>query len=328
MPIDFYQPKWKGRKKVRHFVAALAIGATAFSLHYVYKQNSEGVGWTRQTVVRVKDGNHRPPEILCVTVFLLNGTTTWTVPADFGALVSVECIGAGSGGNGSSTAGNIASGGGGAYAKITSTSTALTPGVTVINVGIGLGGAGVSGVTTTGNVGGDTWWNATSRTDAVTNGSGKSCAAQGGQAATSATGGLGGTAANSVGTVTSSGGNGTVGANAHGSGGAAGPNGAGASGSSTAGGSADGGTVAGPTVSAVGNSGTEFDATHGCGTGSFSSASPTRAGGLYGGAGNSFVSLFSGAGANGLLVIIYTPAAALKSKIVQINQAVKRAAFW
>jgi hypothetical protein len=286
------------------------VGSTAVNLWYAgiqigpFQQNLSVYG---ERVSQDQRGKTlRDVIAVNTTVFLLNGTTTWTVPADFGSLVSVQCIGAGSGGNGSSTAGNIASGGGGAYAKITSTSTALTPGVTVINVGIGLGGAGVSGVTTTGNAGGDTWWNATSRTDAVTNGSGKSCAAQGGQAATSATGGLGGTAANSVGTATFSGGNGTVGTNAHGSGGAAGPNGAGASGSSTAGGSADGGTVAGPTVSAAGNSGTEFDATHGCGTGSFSSASPTRAGGLYGGAGNSFVSLFSGAGANGLLVITYT----------------------
>lgn len=303
----YHQPQWKGHKLVRHLVSTIAIGSLALTLGYVYKKID--YGWTRNTIIIYKDAKGpRDPLVVSTTVFLLNGTTTWTVPADFSALVSVECIGAGSSGNFSPTSGNIASGGGGAYAKITTTSTTLTPGVTSINVGIGLGGASTSSNVVS-NAGGDTWWNATSLANAVTNGSAVSCAAQGGQPTASATGGLGGTAANSVGTAKFSGGNGTAGSNAHGSGGAAGPTGAGAAGSSTAGGAADGGTVAGPTVSSIGNSGTEFDATHGCGTGSFSSASPGRAGGLYGGAGNAFLSAGSGAGADGLLVIVYTSSA-------------------
>ena len=76
----------------------------------------------------------KPPAI-AVSVITTTGSVTWTVPANFISLVSVECI---SGGGGSDQNG---SSGGGAYAKITSTSTTLTPGVTSISIGIGAGGA-------------------------------------------------------------------------------------------------------------------------------------------------------------------------------------------
>lgn len=306
-----YQPKWKGRKKIRHLVAALTIGTATISLHYVYSKVDTPTenGWKRETVfVRSIERHSKPPEILSVTVFLLNGTSTWTVPSDFMALVSVETIGAGSSGNADPTASKAASGAGGAYAKITSTSTTLTPGVTVINVGIGLGGVGVVTTNDISNAGGNTWWNATSLANAVTLGSAVACASQGGQAAGNAVAGPGGTAANSVGTTKFSGGNGfvTTATAANGSGGAAGPSGAGGAGTVAAGGSADNATVAGPTVTANGNSGTEFNATHGCGTGAFTSTGTAQSGGLYGGGGTCVSSGTSGAGANGLLVITYT----------------------
>lgn len=305
----YYQPKWKGRKKVKHFVAALSIGATVLSLHYVYNKVDKPTekGWTRETVFR-SHSEHRPPEILCVTVFLLNGTTTWLVPDNFASLVSVQCIAAGSSGDSTNSIANSGSGGGGAYAKITTTSTTLTPGVTSINVGIGAGGAAVTGNSVS-SAGGATWWNATSLANAVTNGSAVSCAAAGaGAAAGGGSGGAGGTAANSVGTTKFSGGNGHGSASNQGGGGAAGPAGAGTNGSATAGGAANLSTTAGPTTAANGNSGTEFDASHGCGTGAYTvSNTVARTGGLYGGGGTTTsAAVASGPGANGLLVITFT----------------------
>lgn len=308
-----YQPKWKGRKKIRHLVAALTIGAATISLHYIYKKIDTPTenGWKRETAfVRSTERHSNPPEVLSVIAFLLNGTTTWTVPVDFGSLVSVQCIGAGSSGNSTSFAAQKAAGGGGADAKITTTSTALTSGVTIINVGIGLGGASVTNNTTS-TAGGDTWWNATSLANAVTLGSAIACAAQAGQASTSGVAGLGGTAANSVGTTKFSGGNGNAAVTATGGGGAGGPSGAGSNGTATNGGNADNGTVLGPTVTADGNSGTEFDGTHGCGTGALTlTATVGNTGGLYGGGGScgNGTTSASGAGANGLLIITYTTA--------------------
>lgn len=298
----YHQPQWKGRKLVRHFVCALAIGTISLTLGYVYKKID--YGWTRDTTIIYKDAKGpREQFISATTVFLLNGTTTWTVPANFNALVSVECIAAGSAGNSNALASTRKGGAGAAYAKITSTSTTLTPGVTSINVGIGTG-PGVLNASSL--AGGDTWWNATSLANAVTNGSAISCAAQGG-GPTSATPAVGGAAASSVGTTKFSGGNGSAVGTANGGGGAGGPAGAGGAGTNTAGGAANNATTAGPTVTANGNSGTEFDPTHGCGTGAFTSTSTAQSGGLYGGGGTGTGSaVTSGAGGNGLLVIVFT----------------------
>jgi hypothetical protein len=233
-----------------------------------------------------------------VTVFLTSGTT-WTVPADFGALVSVECIGAG-GGNvaGAGTGG----GGGGAYSKITTTTTPLIAGVTVINVGIGTGAGGANG--------GATWWNATSLANAVTNGSAQSCAAQGGRVNATQTGGAGGAAASSVGTTKFSGGaggNGTSGGDSGGGGGAAGPLGAGGNGGAAGttagegagggggngGGSAGGNGAPGPVGGAGGN--------NNAGTGGGAAGDPGVAGTNGGGGGGVSSTGVSqgGAGGNG-----------------------------
>lgn len=303
----YHQPKWKGRKIVRRFVAALAIGSLSLSLHYVYKKTDQG--WTRDTVISRKDSKGPREQFVSVTtVFLLNGTTTWIVPADFLSLVSVECLGAGSSANSQTTSAARASGSAAAYAKITSTSTTLTPGVTSINVGVGLGGASVTGAVAS-NAGGDTWWNATSLANAVTNGSAVSCAAEGGKAAASGVAGAAGAAANSVGTTKFSGGIGNAANTISGGGGAAGPAGAGTAGNTSSGGAANNSTTAGPTSPHIGNSGTEFDASHGCGTGAWTNSGTGFAGGLYGGGGCcSTVANPSGPGADGLLVIVYTPA--------------------
>ena len=70
-------------------------------------------------------------------VFITSGTT-FTVPSDFGSLVSVECIGGGgSGAKGKVGVSYATGGGGGAYAKVTSIS-GLTAGGSV-NIAVGAG---------------------------------------------------------------------------------------------------------------------------------------------------------------------------------------------
>lgn len=239
-------------------------------------------------------------------VILTNGTTTWSVPTCWHT-ITAECVSAGGNGNNQSTATQRSSGGGGSYAKST---IPVTAGAT-LNVGIGAGPAGVTSAGATSN-GGDTWFNATSLANAISNGASLSCGAQGAQAGTTTTAGQGGLSSASVGSVKASGGNGDHGLSFGGGGGAGGPNGAGSNGvgsntTGASGGNADGGTVSGPTVSAIGNSGTEFDGSHGLGTGGVRTTAVSGfAGGLYGGGGSHGNSTgTSGPGANGLLVINY-----------------------
>lgn len=105
-----------------------------------------------------------------------------------------------------------------------------------------------------------------------------------------------------------------------GGGGAGGPHGNGGNGANSVGttpgggGAADAGTVPGqPTASAPGNSGTEWDATHGCGGGGAGSAAvgtPSGTGGNFGGGaggwfeGETTPTTLSG---DGLIIITYTP---------------------
>jgi len=77
-----------------------------------------------------------------VVFITTTGASTYTIPSDFGSLVSIEAIGGGAGGRkaaSSSTPGP--GGGGGAYAKITSAT--LTPGAS-ISVQVGPGGTVVT----------------------------------------------------------------------------------------------------------------------------------------------------------------------------------------
>lgn len=144
------------------------------------------------------------------TIFIVSGTS-WIAPSDFNPNNnSIECYGGGSDG-GVTTSG--AGGGGAAYAKTTNVN--VNAGAS-INIHIGSAGAR------------DTYFNATSLANAVSNGTGISCGAQG------ATGTAGGLASSSCGSTKFNGGNGGTSNNATcgggGGGGAAGPNGAGAAG--------------------------------------------------------------------------------------------------
>lgn len=64
--------------------------------------------------------------------------TTYTIPADYISLVSIECIGGGGGGSYSLT--NLGGGGGGGYSRITTSLPTLTPSSSV-SIVIGTGGA-------------------------------------------------------------------------------------------------------------------------------------------------------------------------------------------
>lgn len=136
-----------------------------------------------------------------VVFITTTGAGTFTVPSDFGSLVSVECIG---GGKSGATSG--AAGGGGAY-SLSDAVTGLTAGGTAY-VSVGAAGA-------------DTWFNAASNAAPSTTSQGA--------LAKGSTSGTGGASASGVGTTKYSGGNGG-GNYGGGGGGAAGPSGAGKNG--------------------------------------------------------------------------------------------------
>lgn len=235
------------------------------------------------------------------TVLITSGTS-FTIPTDFGTLISVEAIGGGGAGG---TGAGYGGGGGGAYAKSTCV-TGLSPGLsTYVSIGQG-GGAGMSGTAT--------WFNAVANTAPSTFTQG--VLAQGGQVGTGSCGGAGGSAATSVGTQRWSGGSGgrlfSIGS-ASGGGGAAGPNGTGGTGGRSffgichAGG---GGGGSGGTLSIAGSAGSQGGSTNGGagggtggGAGGVASAgSPGTAGsggGGGGGAGTSSAGYAGGAGATG-----------------------------
>ena len=116
------------------------------------------------------------------------------------------------------------------------------------------------------NAGGDSFFNAASMASCAAAGPTSCVGAKGGNAGSTTTQVLGGSAASSVGTVKFSGDNGFFG-KTDGAGGAAGPNGAGGNGTATLSGSGDNGTTAGVSGSVVGTNGTEWDASHGSGSG-------------------------------------------------------------
>lgn len=267
------------------------------------------------------------------TVTSLNGTAgsnqTYTVPTDWNDRNNfVDAIGAGASGaarSASTGAAYLASGGGGGgWSRITNLS--LTKGGSV-TYRLGSGGTAIgplTGSSSNGNSGGDTWFNATVFASSSVGAKG---GINGTQGTTSQTGGAGGASGSGIGGSKNSGGRGgsataaTVGA---GGGGAAGPNGAGNQGvdrgtdGGSNGGSGDAGSggSAGSAGSNNGGDGTEYGST-GSGGGGGGNATGTLTitagnGGNYGGGGGgcaAFASktVTSGAGINGLVVTSYTP---------------------
>jgi hypothetical protein len=244
---------------------------------------------------------------MATTVFLTTtGGATWTKDSTWNdADNDVHGIGAGGNGGNGYQGGTIfvfqlgaSGGGGGAYATKADITLAGNPSYTIgaggsltdtnFHSGQVIAKAGTNGVTTTVGVGG----------------AAASCTPSTG----AFSGGNGG--ANGVGASGSGGGSG-------------GPSGAGANGTGSggAGGSANGGTPAGGAPNTAGTAGTFWSGTHGPGSGAGGRTSgPANglAGGLYGGAGSGGVNngVGGGSGAQGLIVLIWTPAAG--AKYVQI----------
>jgi hypothetical protein len=267
---------------------------------------------------------------------------TWTSPADWNnSNNTIECLGGG--GSGSAVRGQTtaaAGGGGGAYSLISNYSVA-TPGTTQITYRIGAGGTQVTQSTTgatSGNVGGDTWFNGSSFPGSGTTNA--NCGAKGGSAGTTGASQApaGGVGTDGWGETRRSGGNGgntstytTVGT---GGGGAAGDSAAGGNGvaasandSATAGGQANGTGAAGGAGSSgtaartgdTGGTGTEWQTSPAYGSGgggggarSSNNTSTGGPGGNYGaggggGARSGNSNATGGAGTQGVIIITYTP---------------------
>jgi hypothetical protein len=264
--------------------------------------------------------------LLTLLVSPTGSNQTFTSPGTWNSANNkIECIGAGAGGGGSSASDTPwpGGGGGGGYSAITNFSFAA-PGTTTATYQIGSGGAG--GIVTTvgldGGVGGDTWFNATTLAGSSVGAHGGGSLNNGSGSLATPAGGLGGSVTGAQGTTKLAGGAGGAGGsgtgNGGGGGGSAGPSGAGGAGvvgPTSTGGSADNGTVAGGAKGSNGNSGTEFDGTHGCGSGGGGGANAAagKTGGLYGGGGGggstSTVDVNGGAGAQGIVVLTWTPLA-------------------
>lgn len=180
-------------------------------------------------------------------------TDGWQVPADWNSSNNtIRVYGGGGGGNDNGDNGH--GGGGGAYSEVSNVS--LTPGAYVSYSVGGGGAAGLSG-DTTGDDGGDTWFNGTTC-------GGASACAKAGTGASGASAGTGGAAGSGVGSTKYSGGNGgighTTGDTGGGGGGAAGPSGAGAIGgpgntAATTGGGGGGGGANNGTAGSMGTNG-------------------------------------------------------------------------
>lgn len=184
-----------------------------------------------------------------VVFITTTGSGTYTIPNDFGSLVSVEAIGGGGGSNGSG-------GGGGAYSKST-TMTGLSAGLAVYyQVGAG-GTAGSSSGPTNGGAGGDSWFSLINSAPSASSSGANGVLAKGGSGSTASgnVAGGGGVSSSGAGDLRYSGGSGgsSGGGKGAGGGGAAGPGGAGG----TGGGGADnaGGGGGGASLTGAGYNG-------------------------------------------------------------------------
>src|SRR5450631_3029585 len=273
---------------------------------------------------------------------------TWIVPSDWNnASNTIETIGAGGSGAAAGNAA-ATGGGGGAWNKSTNISLTPGASVSYEVGAGGTSVTAAYGGYTNGNAGGDTWFCSSTSNCSSINGSAIIVASKGGSggmgAYLSATAGAGGIGTAGVGAHSNSGGaggtvlsypNGNCSYCSTGGSGAGGPNGPGNKGVNqgtqglpSAGGSGDngsggaGGTAGQYQNGGTGGNGNEYDATHGVGGGgaggmSYSSAGYNSGiggtGGSYGGGGGGGFtqaggSGTSGAGAQGIILITYTPA--------------------
>jgi hypothetical protein len=340
-PDDRGRILWEGWISDREAVDAILHSILRGALKFEPELWGEVEEW-RSPGGRWKRGDFRPEwfgelvpllAVATVTFITTTGSGTYTAPADFvSAGSTAEAIGSGGSGGaakylGSSFNAAASGGSGGAYALASASS--LSAGGTASTV-VPTGGASVS--TSTDQINGNAGADASFGSLAIAKG-GLGGTANSTSGSISANGVSGGAASGSTGSTKNNGGaSGTATStpansqNATGGGGAGGGTSAGtasaASSSGTlgasSGGQGDGSTGGaggtGNTGSAggTGSTGTEWDASHGSGGGGGGSGSSSGGGtgGLYGaGGGAGFASTTgkSGAGAQGILVVTYTP---------------------
>lgn len=279
------------------------------------------------------------------------GSPTWTSLADWNnSANTVHIIGGAGGGAGGSGTFHACGGGAGGY-RGRPNYVVATPGTTVVNTNIGSGGAAriVLASSLAGLPGLDSWWDTGLAANSAPRGLG------GGVGSAAANGGAGGAPTAGGSDTVSNGGaggnlSGASGSGGSGGGGGGGPAGAGSAGVSsastgsaiqTAGGAANNGATAGGAVTAGGGSGTEFDGSHGIGSGGGGSASTSAditggSGGNYGGGGAgartaAANTATSGAGVQGMIVLVYTPVVAgqpFVKRMAGVAHATRRRNVW
>jgi hypothetical protein len=305
----------RGKKLKTIFLGSLVIGALSLGLWNKLEQVAFG---QQRLISYVGHSHHRPDIILSATVFLTSGSsfdTASTLPGWNPSSNWVDCIGGGGGGPNQGTY-PAAGGGGGGGGWVRYTNMGALPATVSYSIG---GGGNLS-------AGGATTFNAST---IVANGGGLGTTGAGGVGGTWAggtagrSGGAGGNPNNS--TAAGGGGGGAAGPNANGNGGGTSGSNSGAAGGAGDGGSGGGGGAggvwpSGPNAGA-GGAGTEYGSGVGCGGGGGGGGNANAgrvggAGGLYGGGGGGAGSVSGGGagangiGAQGLIVITYTPLAA------------------
>jgi hypothetical protein len=272
----------------------------------------------------------------CRGYLTATGSHAFIVPSDWNSSSnSIETIGGGASGDAAAQGYPAPGGGGGAWNK--QTNVALTPGGSV-TYSVGAGGAAQStnNFDIAGNVGSDSWFcNSTSNCSSITGTAVQVGSKGGGVSAGSGAAAPGGVGTSGVGSSNNSGGaSGSAGLfsdDASGGGGAGGSSGAGVAGtnestfqSASNGGAGDAGSGGaggtGGNGSTAGSKGTEYDSLHGSGGGgggsapnaSFGGSFKGGAAGKYGAGGGGGEDLgsgtaVSGAGAQGIIVVTYTP---------------------
>lgn len=264
-----------------------------------------------------------------VVILTTTGANTWSVPADWGAVNTIECIGSGGSGNVAGGGSGCVGGHGGTYAATTNLS--LTPGGSAsYNIGTG-GGANDTWLSNTGSAPTTSSQGALAKPNQnTTTGCIGSTTFRGGSRGAGAPGGFGcgggGGAASRGGrggdstTPTFNGNGKTAGGGGAGDANPGGdvvqapqPQTGGIGGTAGGGNGANGSAWAGG-AGTNGSAGTSFTATLGGtagagGGGSAAAVSTGGNGGLYGaGGGGSGISGTAGVGAQGCIIITYTPA--------------------
>jgi hypothetical protein len=334
MRNSWLPPEWNGQRRIAHPVNWTRL--PEFDVGVAHVQYRVDHGHENRWYLYVRKFNEADVKafpVLASTVITSSPGTTQTITSDAtwnNAANTVEVIGAGArGAHGSGTSTSGGGGGGGAFTRITNASI-TTPGTDPYYARVG-------GVTATdGTAGGDSWWTLTSPGTSFPN-SGTAAGAKGAAAlasATSATGGVGGDklaayanpATSSFKNAGGNGGNGSgvSAAGGGGGGGAAGWSGdginvagtgptAGGAGNANASGGGTGGSV-GNGAGAVGGNGTNIQTgpnagSGGGGGGANVSAGTGGAGGNYGGGGGGGgrSTGVGGQGAQGVIVLTWTP---------------------